>query len=76
MCLSGIERVCRIALCTTQSVNTARVTVTYDYVVNAVQASVVMPTFSAEDRISWREPAASLYIFTSSTVIVWQHGTV
>ena len=52
-----------------------KVMVTHDSVTNAFQASVVMATFSAKDRISRREAAASLYIFSSRTVLVWRHGT-
>ena len=48
VCISGIERVYSITLCTTQSVKKWTVSVMYDFVVNAVQASVVMATFSAE----------------------------
>ena len=47
-----------------------KVTVTHDSIINAFQASMVMATFSAKDRISRREAAASLYILSYCTVIV------
>ena len=76
VCLSCIERVCRKQDHTLHNQVGKKVTVAHDSVFNAIQASVVMATFSAKDRISRREAVTSLYIFSSRTVLVWQHGTV